>query len=70
MIVELGKPDVLATIRLAELHSPKAVIIRDGRYLRIHQAMQNSLVVPPIEVQLLGAVGQGKATPLSQVKLL
>jgi hypothetical protein len=68
-IVEPGKPDVFMRIDLDQLYSPKSMIIRNGRYLRIEIAMKAGAVLPLIEVQPLGIRGQSKAIPLAQVRL-
>ena len=36
-IVEPGKPDILVRIPLDQLHSPRATIYRDGRYLKVER---------------------------------
>jgi hypothetical protein len=71
LIVEAGRPDVLARVRLDQLHSPKVAIDRDHRYLRNCEYPTRVLGTqpPPIEVEQLGLPHQGPSVPLSQVIL-
>lgn len=71
-IQEPGKPDVLTRVRLDELYSNKADIMRDYRYIR--DTEYPTLVLktepPPIEIEPLGLPGQqNNPTPLFQVVL-
>jgi hypothetical protein len=68
-IVEPGKPDMVTRIALEQLYSPKAIILRDLRYLKVEIATRAKMIVVPIEVQPLGLSGQLPTIKLSQVQL-
>jgi hypothetical protein len=70
-IIEENQPDVFARLSLDQLHSPKAAILRDHRYIRYAEYPLRVLgrQPDPIDVELLGAANQSKATPLAQVVL-
>jgi hypothetical protein len=70
-IFEAGKSPVTTRLPLACLHSPKPSIARDYRYIRYSEYPAQVLRTEPdpIHVEPLGAPGQGRATPLSQVAL-
>jgi len=63
-IVDPGKTDIFQRIPLDQLYSPKSVVFRDGRYIRIEIAMKAGAVLPLIEVQPLGLRGQSQAVAL------
>jgi hypothetical protein len=68
-----GRPDVLTRLPLADLWSPKPVVVRDARYVRNTEYPTAVLGTdpPPIEVQPLGVPGQPAAlTPLAAVRLV
>lgn len=71
VLKEQGKPDVFFNVPLSQLHSPKARIQRDHRYIRFTE--YPTLVLrsqpPPIEIELLGSPGQTASVPLAQVIL-
>jgi hypothetical protein len=71
VIYEPGMPPVAARIALTDLHSPKAAIARDYRYIRDTEYRTRVLKTEPpaIFVQPLGLAGQKKTTPLLQVVL-
>jgi hypothetical protein len=70
-IVEAGKPDVFVRLSLAQLHSPKRVVLRDHRYIRNTEYPTRVLKSdpPPIVVEPLGLPHQTSSVPLSQVIL-
>lgn len=72
IIHEPGKPPTMARIPLDQLHSPKASIVRDSRYVRHTEYPTHVLKTapPPIHVQPLGLPGQSVTTPLMKVALL
>lgn len=67
-IVEPGKADVLVRIALEQLHSPKAIILRDLRYIQVEVATRAGKRITPIEVQPLGLLGQLPTVKLSLVQ--
>jgi hypothetical protein len=71
IIYEAGKLPRATRLRLTDLYSPKAAIVRDVRYLRDNEYPTRVLQTqpPPIEVEPLGLPGQTKAVPLVQVVL-
>lgn len=71
IIHEPGKPPVLTRLLLSQLHSPKASIVRDFRYIRNSEYPTSVLKTepPPIEVEPLGLPTQGNSIPLLQVVL-
>src|SRR5882757_2550421 len=64
-IVRPGQAPVNTTLKLNQLHSPKAQITLDQRFLTIVPPIHT-----PIEVQPLGLSGQARNVPLSQVMLV
>ena len=70
-IIAPGGPDVYTRLSLDALHSRKAEIIRDYRYIRYteYPTMILGTDPPPILVELLGLPGQLPTTPLSKVTL-
>jgi hypothetical protein len=64
-IVRPGQAPVNTTLKLNQLHSPKAQIPFDQRFLNIVPPIHI-----PIEVQPLGLAGQARNVPLSQVMLV
>ena len=70
-INEPGKLPILTRIPLADLHSPKAFIIRNHRYIRNTEYPTVVLKTepPPIEVEPLGSSGQTHSIPLAQVAI-
>jgi hypothetical protein len=70
IIVAPGKRDRLERIPLDQLRSPKDLIYRDGRYLRVEIATKAGKAITPIEVQPFGLPGQLPAVELRQVQLL
>src|SRR5438045_8939765 len=68
---QTGKADVLLRVVLSQLHSPKPWIPRDLRYIRNVEYPTQVLQTqpPPIEIESLGAPGQGASVPLAQAKL-
>jgi hypothetical protein len=76
-LVVQGQPDRLIYVRPDQLHSPKASISRRVTSRRNYPALEATLAtaagraaVPPIEVQPLGAPGQGASVPLAQVQIV
>jgi hypothetical protein len=69
VVIVSGQPDVRITLNLDQLFSPKGTVAKDARYLRVEVAVKAGLPLPCIEVQPLGAAGQGKAIPLASVQL-
>lgn len=67
-----GQPDVLFRVLLSELYSPKAVVVRDYRYVTGVEYPTAVLKTepPPIHVEPLGSPGQSRSVPLNQVKLV
>lgn len=67
-----GRPDLVTRLPLADLWSPKAVVVRDGRYIRYTEYPTAVLATdpPPIEVQPLGLPGQPPLVPLAAVRLV
>ena len=71
IIYEPGKPPLITRIPLDQLHSPKALVLRDFRYTRYNEYPTLVLKTEPpaIEVEPLGLPGQKKTTRLAQVAL-
>ena len=71
IIYEPGKTPSAARVPLTQLHSPKAIISRDYRYIRFTEYPTQTLKTepPPVILEPLGLAGQKKTTPLSQVAL-
>ncbi len=72
VIYVTGHPPVRTRLRLDQLHSPKAVVPRNHRY--IVNTEYPTLVLktepPAIEVEPLGVFGQLPSVPLAQVRLV
>jgi len=68
-VIEPGQPDRLVRISLGSLYSPKAVVPRDWRYLRVLRAVLAGRILDPIEVEPLGAPQQSSGIALSVVVL-
>lgn len=69
----LGSSDLLIRVRLDELYSPKAVVLRDSRYIRDVEYPTHVLrtAPPPINIEPLGYYGQPRRpTHLPQVRLV
>jgi hypothetical protein len=56
VVIVPGQPDILMSLDLDQLNSPKSTIPRNARYLRVEVAVKAGLSLPCIEVQPLGAV--------------
>jgi hypothetical protein len=71
IIYEPGKPPYTTRLRLDQLHSPKAFILRDYRYIRSteYPTLVLKTEPPTIHVEPLGSPGQTGTTPLAQVLL-
>ena len=76
-LVVQGQADRLIYVIPDQLHSPKASISRRVTSRRNYPALEAALAtpagraaVPPIEVQPLGAAGQGASVPLAQVQIV
>lgn len=76
-LVMQGQPDQLIYVSPDQLHSPKASISRTVTARRDYPALETAMatstgraMVPPIEVQPLGAPGQTASVPLVQVKIV
>ena len=76
-LVIQGQPDQLIYVNLNQLHSPKASISRTVTARRNYPALEAAMatparraMIPPIEVQPLGAPGQTGSVPLAQVKIV
>ena len=76
-LVVQGQRDQFIDVSLDQLHSPKASISRRVTSRRNYPALEAALaspagkaVVPPIEVQPLGAPGQTASVPLAQVQIV
>jgi hypothetical protein len=67
-----GHPPLLTRVRLDQLHSPKATVPRDYRYITRpeYPTCVPRTTPPPITVQPLGAAGQTASVPLARVKLI
>jgi hypothetical protein len=68
-VIEPGLPDRLVRLPLGSLHSPKAVVPRDWRYMRVLRAALAGTLRDPIEVEPLGAPQQSASVPLPAVVL-
>jgi hypothetical protein len=71
-INEVGKPDVLRQIPLADLYSRKSAVLRDYRYVRYteYPTLVLKTEPPPIIVEPLGMAGQDpNPTPILLVAL-
>ncbi len=76
-LVIQGQPDQLIYVSPDQLHSPKASISRTVTARRDYTALEAAMatsagraMIPPIEVQPLGAPGQTASVPLAQVKIV
>ena len=76
-LVIQGQPDQLIYLSQDQLHSPKASISRTVTSRRNYPALEAAMatpggraVIPPIEVQPLGASGQTSSVPLAQVQIV
>jgi len=49
-IIESGRPDRFERLPLGSLYSPKPVVARDWRYLRVLRAVLAGRILDPIEV--------------------
>ena len=71
-IIVAGQSDVHCRVNLNQLHSPKAVVPRDFRYIRDveYPTAVLGLDLAAIFIEPLGTPGQTGSTPLSQVQLI
>lgn len=68
-VIEPGLPDRFVRLPLASLYSPKGVVPRDWRYLRVLRAALAGRTLDPIDVEPLGAPMQSASVRLAAVVL-
>ncbi len=73
VVVEFGKADVEVRLPLSDMHSPKAVVVRDYRYIRSVEyptatlgTQPSPIAVSPVRSPLVLA----SLTPIALVKLV